>query len=56
MGAELRCRRATAQDTDTLVDFVVAMAKESENVSLDRAVVTRGVEAVLSDVHKGEAS
>lgn len=46
-------RTARASDTDTLVDFNAAMALETENLTLDRSVLTRGVRAALADATKG---
>lgn len=46
-------RTARASDADTLVDFNAAMAMETENLTLDRSVLTRGVRAALADATKG---
>jgi GNAT superfamily N-acetyltransferase len=40
-------REARPYDRDAIVDFQIAMARETESVDLDRTVVTRGVEAVF---------
>ena len=40
-------RDATPHDAATIIDFQLAMARETENVSLDRAILTRGVHAVF---------
>jgi len=49
----LRVRRATAADADTLRDFNVAMAAETEGVALDAERVGRGVALCLADPAKG---
>ena len=46
-------RPAEPADAATLVDFQIRMAVESEGLQLDRATVTRGVEAVFADPSKG---
>lgn len=50
---EIICRAATASDLPTIVPFVIAMARDSEDVTLDEATVTAGVRAVLTDPSKG---
>ena len=37
-----------------LVYFQIKMAKETENMDLDPDIVSRGVKAVLKDIHKGQ--
>jgi GNAT superfamily N-acetyltransferase len=46
-------RAAQPSDRDVIVDFQVAMARETEDVGLDRAICTRGVAAVLADPSLG---
>src|ERR1043166_4232282 len=46
-------RGAQPSDRDVIVDFQVAMARETEEVTLDREVCTRGVAAVLDQVSLG---
>lgn len=46
-------RDATLVDTAFLVDFNVAMARETEARELDQTVLKRGVEAVFRDPHRG---
>lgn len=53
--AELRVRGATPDDRDVLVEFAVAMARETEEKPLDAETVRRGVEALLADPTKGRA-
>ena len=47
------CREATPSDVATIVDFQVAMARETEELDLDREVCTRGVQAVFDDPSRG---
>ena len=47
-------RPATPTDLATIVDFNVQIAAETEDTSLDRDVVTRGVEGVLTDAAHGQ--
>lgn len=49
----MNIRRAEADDIAVLVDFNLKMAAETEEKSLDRAVLTSGVSAVLNDSSKG---
>ncbi len=46
-------RPATIDDLDVLVEGNLALAQETENLSLDRATVTRGVRAVLLEERPG---
>ena len=46
-------RAATHDDLEHIVDFQIAMAQETEQIELDRAVCTRGVRAVLGDATLG---
>ncbi len=46
-------RPATQADVDAIVDFQVAMARETEGKALDPVRVTKGVEAVLNSPEKG---
>jgi len=47
------CREARSSDRAAIVDFQITMARETEDVALDRAICTRGVEAVFRDNTKG---
>lgn len=49
----INTRRATPKDRETLVDFNLAMAHETEHKALDRAVVDEGVRAVFADPRRG---
>lgn len=46
-------RQATPSDVSVIVDFQVAMARETEGLDLDREVCTRGVQAVFDDGARG---
>ena len=46
-------REAHAGDSAAIIDFQIAMARETEDVTLDRDTVTPGVEAVFRDPAKG---
>ena len=50
---DVRYREAQRTDASDIVDFQVAMAKETEYFDLDRAICTRGVQAVFDDPSKG---
>ncbi len=47
-------REAQISDLSCIVDFQMAMAKETEDLDLDRKVVAKGVKAVLRDPGKGK--
>ena len=49
----IRVRAAQAQDRETLVEFNAAMALETENKTLDPAVLAAGVGAVLGEPQRG---
>jgi GNAT superfamily N-acetyltransferase len=42
-------RPARAEDADTLTDFNLAMAQETEHLTLDRATLSAGVRAAIAD-------
>jgi GNAT superfamily N-acetyltransferase len=46
-------REATESDVSTIVDFQIAMARETEELDLDREVCARGVTAVFEDASRG---
>ena len=46
-------RDATEADAPKIVEFQLAMAKETEGIELDRETCTRGVAAVFSDATLG---
>jgi ribosomal protein S18 acetylase RimI-like enzyme len=45
-------RSARPADADTIAEYNVAMARETESLDLDRATVGRGVRAALADPQK----
>jgi ribosomal protein S18 acetylase RimI-like enzyme len=47
-------RPARPEDAAVLVDYQIRMARETEEMELDRSTVERGVAAVLTDPGKGE--
>jgi GNAT superfamily N-acetyltransferase len=49
----IRVRAAQAQDRERLVEFNAAMALETENKTLDQAVLAAGVGAVLGEPQRG---
>ena len=46
-------RKGVAADAETIAQFQVDMAMESEDTLLDKACVLRGVRAVMDDASKG---
>src|SRR6266576_3865969 len=46
-------REATPSDVSVIVDFQVAMARETEELDLDREICTRGVQGVFDDPSRG---
>jgi predicted GNAT family acetyltransferase len=46
-------RKAKAEDLNSILKFQLAMAKETENIELDHAIVRKGVNAVFEDPSKG---
>ena len=46
-------RDAARNDRDTIVEYQIAMARETEDVTLDRGILTRGVDAVFDDPSHG---
>jgi GNAT superfamily N-acetyltransferase len=47
-------RKAVLADLETIVDFQMAMALETEELALDCGVLTKGVQAALADCNKGQ--
>ena len=47
-------RKATSDDLNSIVDFQLFMAKETEEILLDKKVVNEGVLSVLTDNLKGQ--
>ena len=46
-------RKAKSKDLNSILEFQVAMAKETEGIDLERTTVEKGVVAVLEDSTKG---
>lgn len=46
-------RNATRSDAPAIVEFQLAMARETEDLELDAEVTTKGVDAVFGDESKG---
>ena len=46
-------RKGKQSDNKTIVDFQVKMAKETEQIDLDRDIVNKGVNAVINSHDKG---
>ncbi len=46
-------RQATTNDHESIVQFQLAMAHETEGIELHQPTVIKGVEAVLNDSNKG---
>ena len=51
--SDIRYRDADRPDHTSIVDFQIAMARETEDVTLDREVCTRGVAAVFDNASLG---
>ncbi len=47
-------RKATINDIDSIVDFQLKMANETEGIELNKPTVAEGVAAVLNDTKKGQ--
>ena len=47
-------RKATINDLDCIAGFQIAMAEETEKISLDKETVLKGVKKVLTDETKGQ--
>jgi len=50
---DVRFRDAVRADAPAIAEFQVAMARETEDVALDRAILGRGVDAVFDDLSHG---
>lgn len=49
LSSSIRVEHATLEDRDDLVDFQIRMAMETEELHLERPVVTKGVEHILEN-------
>jgi len=50
----MRIRKAKTDDAPVIVEFQIAMARETEDLELDKTILTAGVEAVFNDPNKGQ--
>ncbi|MFP4663359.1 MAG: N-acetyltransferase family protein [Bacteroidales bacterium] len=48
----MRVRPAVSADINSLIEFQMAMAQETEGISLDKKVVKNGITSVLNDIQK----
>ncbi len=51
--SDIRYRKANHNDESAIIEFQLEMASETENLELDRAVCTKGVDAVFTDPSLG---
>jgi RimJ/RimL family protein N-acetyltransferase len=51
--ADLEIRSAVPADAPAIVEFQILMARETEDLELDRETITGGVDAVFADPAKG---
>ena len=51
--SDVRYRDAVPADASAIIDFQLAMALETEDLQLDREILTRGVAAVFADSSLG---
>ncbi|MEP2026698.1 MAG: GNAT family N-acetyltransferase [Reichenbachiella sp.] len=49
----MNVRRARAEEAQHIIDFQIDMARETEDVTLDKNIITSGVQAVFEDKSKG---
>ena len=54
VGDHLLIRRATHEDLETLTEFSAAMARETEQRTLDRARLRMGTQAVIDQPERGQ--
>ena len=47
-------RKATTKDINSIVDFQLKMASETEGIELNKITVLKGVTAVINDTNKGQ--
>lgn len=50
----MKVRKANIKDVDSIVEFQLKMANETEGINLDNSTVVKGVSAVLTDNSKGQ--
>ncbi len=49
----VRIRRAEGTDVETIVDFNIEMARETENIALPHLRLVNGVKALFEDISRG---
>lgn len=49
----IKIRKGKKSDSGSIVDFQIRMAKETEQIDLEREIVKKGVDAVFKDPTKG---
>jgi len=49
----MKARKAKTEELNSIIEFQIAMARETENIDLDHPVVEKGVSAVFNDPKKG---
>ena len=52
--SEVNYRRAASSDAAAIVEFQIAMARETEDLELNREICTKGVNAVFEDSSRGQ--
>lgn len=52
--SEVNYRRAASSDAAVIVEFQIAMARETEDLELNREICTKGVNAVFEDSSRGQ--
>jgi GNAT superfamily N-acetyltransferase len=50
----MQVRNATSEDIQSIVDFQLKMAAETEGIALHEPTVLKGVTAVINDISKGQ--
>ena len=50
----MQVRKATTKDINSIVDFQLKMASETEGIELNKITVLKGVTAVINDTNKGQ--
>lgn len=50
----MQIRQASIKDVDSIVDFQLKMARETEGIELNKVTVIKGVSAVINDINKGQ--
>jgi GNAT superfamily N-acetyltransferase len=51
--SDVSFREATPADVPAIIDFQIAMARETEELDLDRGILTRGVNALFAEPSLG---